>query len=216
MRSSSLVILIAILLPMLGAQLVAGQEATPDPAAGPFVLPMAPPPELCTLPARAIEEYQAFVGTPEATNLPAIEIAAGSPADQAIIDGVTRTMVQFFACLNAGDYLRLGGAYTDFGFVEDSGSNGITQEVVDFIASPPLAVPVERRDILWGLYAVQVLADGRVAAVMQRGTDGMGGVNLMIFAEEDGRWLIDLWVDEPFVIRPNFDVASGEESTPSS
>jgi hypothetical protein len=108
---------------------------------------------LCTLPPRDISDYQAVVGTPEATNLPPVSITAGAPADQATIDGITLTMVQEFACFKAGDYLRSGGAYTDAGFFEDNDSNGLTQEVIDFIASPPQAVPVEDRDVLYALYA---------------------------------------------------------------
>jgi len=215
-RVCSLAFALVLLVPLLGTRFAAGQESTPATPIGPFTLPIAPDPALCTLPARGIEEYQAFVGTPEATGLPPVEITAGTPADQTTIDGVITTLVQVFACLNAGDYLRLGGAYTDAGFVEDSGSNGLTQEVIDFIASPPQAVPIEDRDVLYGVFAVQVLADGRVAAIMQRGKDGRGGVTLMLFAEEDARWLIDLWVDEPFLIRPDFRAPESSEATPAA
>lgn len=193
-------LLLAILPTVQGA--TAQEDTSPAPP-GPFVLPIAPPPELCTLPPRDISEYQAFVGTPEATDLPAVEITAGAPADAATVEGVTATLVQVFACLNAGDYLRLAGAYTDAGFVEDSGSNGLTQEVIDFIALPPTPVPEADRDVLYGLYAVQILADGRVAAIMQRGTEGHGGVTLMLFKQVNDRWLLDLWLDEPFVILPD-------------
>ncbi len=95
------------------------QEATSPAPSGPFTLPYAPPPELCTLPARDIADYQAVIGTPEATDLPAMEISAGAPADAETVEGVTATLVQVFSCLNAGDYLRLAGAYTDAGFIED-------------------------------------------------------------------------------------------------
>ena len=191
---------------------VAAQEETSPAPPGPFTLPFAPPPERCTLPPRDIAEYQAFVGTPGATDLPAVEITAGRPADAATIEGVTATLVQVFACLNAGDYLRLAGAYTNAGFVEDSGSNGLTQEVIDFIALPPTPVAEADRDVLYGVYAVQVLADGRVAAIMQRGVEGHGGVTLMLFQKVNDRWLLDLWLDEPFVILPDFGFDPSQET----
>lgn len=212
-RLSTLAIVLGIVLSLAGPAFTAGQDATPASPYGPFTLPIAPGPELCTLPPRDIAEYQAFVGTPEATDLPPIVVTAGIPADQATIDAVTATMVHFFACINAGDYLAIAGAYTDTGFVEDSGSNGLTQEIIDFIASPPQPVPVEERSILYSMHAVQILAHGRVAAVMELGKDGQGGVDLILFAKEDDRWLIDLWVDETFDIAPNFGEPIGEEGS---
>jgi hypothetical protein len=167
-----------------------------------LTLPMAPGPEYCTAEPRGIEEYQVFVGTPEATNLPPIVIPSGVPADQATIDGVTLTVIGVQACRNAGDYVRLGGLYTDAGFVEDTGSNGLNQEMIDFLATTPQPVPVAERQIVHAVFAVQVLADGRVAAIVQWGPDGTWGVDLMLFVEEDGKYLIDLWTDEPFDIRP--------------
>lgn len=191
------------------------EETSPAPP-GPFTLPFAPPPELCTLPPRDIADYEAVMGTPQPTDLPAVEVTAGAPADAATVEGVTATMVQIFACLNAGDYLRLAGVYTDAGFLEDNGSNGLTQEVIDFIKLPPTPVAEADRDVLYGVYAVQVLADGRVAAIMQRGIEGRGGVNLMLFKRVHDRWLVDLWLDEPFVILPDFSFQpEQEEATPA-
>ncbi|MFT4040750.1 MAG: hypothetical protein QM692_21395 [Thermomicrobiales bacterium] len=200
----------------LPAGALAEEQTSPAPP-GPFTLPFAPPPELCTLPPRDIADYEAVMGTPQPTDLPSVEITAGAPADAATVEGVTATMVQIFACLNAGDYLRLAGAYTDEGFLEDNGSNGLTQEVIDFIKQPPTPVAEADRDVLYGVYAVQVLADGRVAAIMQRGIEGRGGVNLMLFRQVNDRWLVDLWLDEPFVILPDFSFQPGaEEATPAT
>lgn len=194
----------------------AQDENTSPAPPGPFTLPFAPPPELCTLPPRDIADYEAVMGTPQPTDLPSVEITAGAPADAATVEGVTATMVQIFACLNAGDYLRLAGVYTDPGFLEDNGSNGLTQEVIDFIKLPPTPVAKADRDVLYGVYAVQVLADGRVAAIMQRGIEGRGGVNLMLFKRVHDRWLVDLWLDEPFVILPDFSFQpEQEEATPA-
>ena len=96
----------------------------------------------------------------------------------------------------------------------------MTQEVIDFIAATPQPVPVEERNVLYAMYAVQILADGRVAAIMQVGKDGQGGVELMLFAKEGDRWLIDLWVDETFDIAPNFgepvDQEASAAATPES
>ena len=214
-RSCLLAVALALLLPLLGARFAAGQEATPAAPVGPVALPVAPDPSLCTIEPRGIEEYQAFVGTPEATNLPPVVITAGTPADRATVDAVTRTVAEVIACINARDFLRVGAVYTDAGFVEDSGSNGLTQDVIDFIAQPPQAAPVEEWLVIHAVYAVQVLADGRVAAIVQFGAGGAGGVDLFLFAEEGDRYLIDLWLDEPFDIQPDFG-DEGTEATPEA
>jgi hypothetical protein len=205
---------LAILLSLLGVRIAAAQEATPYPA-GALALPAAPGPELCTLPPRGIDEYAAFVGQPVLAAPESVTLTAGPPADPATVDAITATMVAFAACINAGDYLRVGGVYTDAGFAEDNAPN-VDEGVLGFIAATPQPVPIDQRYVIYAIYAAQVLADGRVATIIHFGPDGLGGVNLLIFAEEGGRWLIDHWVDEPFVIRPSGADPAEAEATPAT
>ena len=57
-RLLALAIVLGIVLPLVGTGFASGQEATPASPNGPFTLPIAPGPELCTLPRRTIEECQ--------------------------------------------------------------------------------------------------------------------------------------------------------------
>jgi len=177
-------------------------------------LPNAPDPSLCTAEPRDVEEYEALLGTPSPEAPESFIMTAGAPADQATIDAVTLTLIEAAACINAGDFLRLGGMYTDAGFLEES--TGVDQEYIDFISATHEPGPVEDRYAIFAVVLVQVLADGRVAAVVQFQENGAGGADLILFAEEDGRYLIDTWVDEPFDIQPDFAAFAEEESTPEA
>jgi hypothetical protein len=176
-------------------------------------LPAAPDPALCTAEERSIEEYQAFLGTPAPT-VETFEITAGKPADQATIDAVTATLIEAAACLNAGDYRRFDSMYTDAGFAEDS--VGMDQETLDVLLATPESRAVEDRYTIFAVALPQVLSDGRVAAIVQFQKDGAGGADLMLFAEEDGRYLIDHWVDEYYDITPDFAAFEEDAATPAA
>jgi len=200
--------------PLLDA---AAQDATPAPPAGPFTLPAVPDPALCTTEQRPIEESEALLGTPAPTDLEPVVLTAGTPADQATVDAVIATMIQEAACTNAHGFGGHSGVYTDAGFAEDNA--GLDQETIAFFESPQNAAIFEDEANWFGVSAVsavQILADGRVTAIVQFGRDSAGPVDLMIFAEEDGRYLIDHWVDEPFDILPDFgDAEESDEATPT-
>ncbi|MEZ4500421.1 MAG: hypothetical protein R2839_10175 [Thermomicrobiales bacterium] len=215
-----LLIVISLVLSVLSGSVVTlAQDATPVPQTGPpFTLPFAPPPELCTLTPRTVEDYAAFAGAPQ-VELPPVILTAGPPPDQETIDGIVDTMVRFFACLNAMDPLRWAGVFTDAGFEEDSVNSGLTADLIAWIGSPhDEPSPEEDWDVLYAMFAFQLLPDGRVAAILQRGPDGLGGMDLTIWAKEGDRWLLDFWVDEPWdvVFNPNPPVDDSEAATPTS
>lgn len=198
----------AISRPLLDA---AAQNATPAASTSAPTLPIAPDPALCTTEKRPVEDSEALLGTPAPEHKEPVVLTAGTAADQATVDAVIATMIEVAACTNANGLGGHDGLYTDAGFVEDS--LGLTQETIDFFNSPENAAMFADPADWFAIYdvsAVQVLADERVAAIVQFGRDSAGPVDLMIFAEENGRLLIDHWVDEPFDIAPNFD--DGEES----
>jgi len=182
----------------------AAQDATPA-ADGATTLPIAPDPELCETEPRPIAEFEAFLGAPASVRPGAVVVTAGEPADAATVAAVTATVVELAACYNAAGPAGTSGLYTDAGFAEDFGL--ITQGDIDFFAEGLEADPFAEGDARAGVvavFAVQVLADGRVAAIVESRESGQGRVDLFIFAEEDGRYLIDHWVDEPFDIAPDF------------
>lgn len=181
--------------------LAAAQDASPV-AAATYSLPVAASPELCTAEPRPIEDYEALLGTPSAGELPPTVITAGTAADQATVDRVIAALVEIGACQSAMNFRSLDSLYTDAGFLEESGG-GMDQESFDFITAQH--EPLEEADwaVIYDVAAVQVLADGRIAAIAQFGPEGRYGVDLMIFVDQDGQLLIDQWVDEPFDVVPD-------------
>ncbi len=212
-------IIACLSLSLLGGSATAlAQDATPSPQTGPpFTLPFAPPPELCNLPPRTVEDYAEFAGVPQ-VELPPVIITAAPPPDQEAIDGIIDSMVRFFACLNAVDPLRWAGVFTDAGFAEDSVNSGLTNDTIAWIASPHEPAPEEEWDTVYAMFGFQLLPDGRVACILQRGRDGLGGMDLLIWAKEGDRWLLDFWVDEPWdvLFNPNPPVDESEAATPTS
>jgi len=208
-RGPHLVSLAVVLVLAFGVALPAALTATrADAQSAAPTLPAAPDPALCTVEPRSIDEYQVDTGTPVPPPV-SFTIAAGRPADQATIDAVTTTMVEAAACINSGDLKRLDRLYTDVFF------NGtVDQGYYDFLAAEHDPAPTDQRYAIFAIALVQVLDDGRVAAIVQFQTRGAGGADLMLFAEQGGRYLIDKWVDGPFDIEPNFGMF-GEEATPA-
>lgn len=172
-------------------------------------LPAAPGPELCTVAPRSIAEYHVATGTPEPAP-PPFTITAGKPADQATIDAVTATMIEAAACINSGDLKRLDRLYTDAFF-----NGAVDQGYYDYLAAHHDPAPADQRYSIFAVALVQVLSDGRVAAIVQFQANGAGGADLMIFAKQGGRYLIDKWVDGPFDINPDVS-AFQQEATPGA
>jgi len=212
-REGRAVLITVGLLLALGVALAGSLAArSPNAAAqeSALALPAVPGPELCTVEPRSIDEYSVMTGTPEPAPV-AFTIPAGRPADQATIDEVIATMIEAAACINTGDLKRLDSLYTDAFF------NGeVNQRYYDFLAAENEPVPVEDRYAIFAVALVQTLSDGRIAAIVQFQDDGIGGADLMIFAQEDGRYLIDKWVDGPFDIDPDFAAFEEEAATPEA
>lgn len=200
----TVVLVLAIMLVGSGSLIVRNtraQDASPT-------LPTAPDPELCKQEPRSIDDYTIISGTPEPT--PPTIITAGRPADQATIDAITATMIEVAACINSGDLKRLDRLYTDAAF------NGeVDQDTYNILATPFAPFPVGERNTIFAIALVQVLKDGRVAAIVQFQDNGVGGADLMIFAQQNGRYLIDQWVDGPFDIDPDFSAFQNDDATPT-
>lgn len=162
----------------------------------------APGAEACLIEPRTLDAMAAISATPAAAPPPASPVATGGPADQATLDGVTATARELVACSNAGDSMRRLALYSD-NRLRASYPDGPTP-ALERLAQGPLAVPEFERVALLRLEDVQPLADGRVSARVTIDnpllhTHGLAtpGANpqedsaRVIFVLQDGRWLID-------------------------
>ncbi len=213
----AIAILLASMMALAVGSFSAGVNAQEDAASGLARLPATPDPELCQIEPRTVEEMEAFVDTPRVEVFEPVVITVGTPANEEVVNAVIDTILESQACINAGKFFHLEGLYTEAGFVAAS-TGVVDQELIDFylsITEPFLEE--EHRSSVHSVWAVQVLADGRVAAFVQFQTDGAGGIDLMIFAEENGRYLIDDWVDEPYDVQPDWEaIEGGDEATPEA
>lgn len=178
-----------------------GHGGTPGPGT-PF--PQVP----CDVEPRMIEELAAIEAS--ATPLPDTypptiyigELPTGVPADPETVAGVTRTMQLLVSCHLAGDGLRLAALFTDDLLQIVAGLEGPSL----LESATPMPSP-NRDEYLAAVEEVQLLPDGRVSAIVTRGGvddphPAPGRTVLMIFAKQDGRWLIDgiyerVWSGEP-------------------
>ena len=188
MGRAQVVVAVALGLAVL-APAAAAQEATP---AG---LPVTPDPAECMVAPRPLEDFAALIGTPVPAPLENFERPRGEPADPETTAAVTATVRELVACFNAGDWPRAAALYTDAGFAEDFART--TVEDLDVLAATPQAIPEMGRVALITVRDIETLPDDRVGAVVMVGAEGTDDtVYFLYFAQENGRWLVDSFVDE--------------------
>lgn len=120
----------------------------------------------------------------------------GELATNAEIEGITRTIREFHACANAGDYPRRLALYSDrairpqFEALDAAG----WQNALNYAATPAAVVPEGQRGWIETISNVRRLPDGRVGAYI----GAVDPINhphqvnaVVIFAKTGERWLID-------------------------
>ena len=166
----------------------------------------------CTVAPRPVDELVALWFGPEGTppaRPPSFPIAseaelpAGEPADAATVAAIDATVQEFFACSVAGQYARAFALMTDEG-VRRLGPDRTDPEadtpeearalLEAQLAATPAAVAPPAAGVT-GARAARVLPDGRVGAVFVDLDSGASA--FLIFAREDGRWLLDDFVPIP-------------------
>jgi hypothetical protein len=173
---------------------VAAQEATP-----PVVkFPISPEAAGCTVEARPLADFERLLlatPTTAAADPTQFVVPEGEPADATTVSGVTATLVEMYACAQAGDPRRFHALFTDEGLQRAFPPGMVTQEFIDdfFAASP---VPVEdpdQRATLLAIDNVTQLADGRVGALVRSNEPEFGGLWTVywIFVEVGDRFLVD-------------------------
>jgi hypothetical protein len=126
---------------------------------------------------------------------------------------------QVLACFNAGDIPRAAGLMTENGVRRAYWGLTIDAENREFARTRIAATPEPRaEDALVRLITVtdaSVLPDGRIAAfvVLNEPLLPPSGPEtlLFVFANQDGQWLVDDWIDFS-IVPPDF----GKEATPTS
>ncbi len=170
-----------------------------------------PGPEQCTVEPRTIASLQALAATPEsASGHPRAPLASGglatpvgTPAEPAVVTGVTETVRQLIACSNAQDPLRRLALFSKAS-LRPSFANGPSDAFVRLVATPPVPRPAAGWVALAGVDDVRVLPDGRVSAAVTLDDPGAhshdpgapltaGGLQTatFVFIREGDRWLID-------------------------
>ena len=174
------------------------QKATPDAITG------VPDPSECTVEPRSLESFQAALATPAATAPAALpetpELPDGEPADAETEAAVLATLREGVACINAGQFDQLLAIYSDDAIRNLLGGvDADPAALFNDLSTPEPAAEDERTEII-EVQGVVVLPDGRVAALIlgdDHADADPASPTLFVFVEQDGRWLIDAFIETP-------------------
>ena len=215
----------ALAIAPLAALLVTGpvlaQDSTPE--ADGAENPRLVAPSECVAEPRDFDDIAAILNL-DGAGVPApamtqITPPLGDVADVATTISIKEAARQVLACFNAGDIPRAAGLMTENGVRRAYWGLTIDAENRELARTRITAQPEPRaEDALVRLITVtdvSVLPDGRIAAfvVLNEPLLPPSGPEtlLFVFANQDGRWLVDDWIDFS-IVPPNF----GIEATPAS
>ena len=176
------------------------QDATPRPED-------VPPPQACRAAPRSFSSLQQLIGTPmpgrESTGtIPApTALPTGQPADVDAVAGITATVREAVACINAGDVQRLFALYS-VAYLAEVGP--LAPESFIATGATPAPLRTEEWASLLAVRDAQILADGRVGAIVVIGNrvdldPAEGRTAFFLFVRDDDRWLIDGIIEEVLV-----------------
>ncbi len=176
---------------------VLAEDGTPTPV----TFPVSPDAVECTVEARPLADFERLLlSTPDAEPAAAASptpfvLPEGEPADAATVTGVTTTLLELYACYQAGDPRRFHALFTDEGVQRAFPPGMVTPEFIDefFAASTvPVEDPDQRATIL-AVEGVTRLPDGRVGALIRSDEPEFGGLQAVywIFVQAADRFLVD-------------------------
>ncbi|MGE3797703.1 MAG: hypothetical protein AB7G88_07660 [Thermomicrobiales bacterium] len=155
--------------------------------------PVTPDPANCQTSAKTLDDMQAVLATPVAADAtPLNRLPPGTPVRQPTATAVTAALLELFACVNAGDFLRAYALYSDDYLRQIlRGSNIIALATPEPLASDEWTTILNIADI-------RELADGRVAAtvVLDPALIPVDKIFVFVLVEQNGRWLVDDVLDE--------------------
>src|SRR5215213_2512724 len=200
---------------------VLAQEGTPE--ADGAENPRLVAPSECVAEPRSYEDITRILDL-EGEGVPAPALTQITPPLGDIADTETSISIkeaarQVLACFNAGDIPRAAGLMTEngvrrayWGLTIDTQNRELARAR---IAAPPTPRTEEDLVRLITVTDVSVLPDGRIAAfvVLNEPLLPPPGPEtlLFVFANQDGRWLVDDWIDFS-IVPPDF----GKEATPTN
>src|SRR5215212_11564377 len=165
------------------SQAAAALQATPN--ASPTVAN-------CQITPRSTAEVLTLAETSSIERDPISPLPIGERADPATTAAITAVLREMAACLTAGDMLRFYALHSDGWLRRSLG-------VVEGMAIQTISIPTlddGNRARYLGPWHVQILADGRVlAAVLLVVNDDLrpdpDRTRVLLFVDNDGRWLVD-------------------------
>ena len=199
---------------------VAAQDTTPDANGAGAVA------EACAGEARPVDELLAAVGLEESVDVATPEAVAvgitaplGERADEATRQGIAATVQQLYACLNANDVPRAASLMTDPGLRRVLGEPPADEETAaelrETFEAPPQPRAEDQQARVVAVTDESLLEDGRAVAfvVVNEPLLPPGGAETLVFffVEQDGRWLLDDYID--FSLTP---VEAVTEATPEA
>ncbi len=150
-------------------------------------------PDACTTTPLTIAGIEGLVGTTQTAQNP--EVGSSAP-DGPTIDAITATSEQLLACTNAMDTLARLGLFSPNYLATEFGA-GLPAGFAEAASTEPTPLPEESWLTLDSIENVQLLADGRVSAMVivndpsgQLGGEATQSAHL-VFVQQDGQWLID-------------------------
>jgi hypothetical protein len=152
--------------------------------------PFVPDPSECTIEPRAIPPPPR---TPAASPTSPSTLAPPGPLVRSdTVAEITAVVRGSIACTNAGDTLRALAFFTD-GYVEQmfSGPEGVDYEgFLQYLATPVAALDVSQRVAIVDISEVRLHEEGDVSAIVTTGDPDDPFVDMLIFVNVDGKWLI--------------------------
>ena len=212
---------IAPLAALLVTSPVLAQEGTPE--ADGAENPRLVAPSECVAEPRAYDDIATILALDGAGVPPPamtqITPPLGDIADVESSISIKEAARQVLACFNAGDIPRAAGLMTENGVRRAYWGLTIDEENRQLararITAPPQPRTEEALVRLITVTDVSLLPDGRIAAfvVLNEPLLPPSGPEtlLFVFANQDGQWLVDDWIDFS-IVPPDF----GEEATPTS
>jgi len=100
------------------------------------------------------------------------------------------------ACFNAGNYLALFGTWTDTYLLTQIGAAPYGRDFIDMVSATPMALPQAEQIQLLDTREFTLYPDGRAGVLVYYKSpsdqqDDNVKIELWIFTQVDGRWLLD-------------------------
>lgn len=200
-----------LVLASVAALVVGGAVAAQDDAEGEDIAPRAVPPTECAVDPSPVETLASVLalageGAPRPA-YPAITAPLGEVADTETRTAIKEAARELIACFNAGDIPRAAALMTDNGVRRAYWAlsvDAVAREAARArLTAPPQPRPEASHIRLLAVTDASFLPDGRVAAFVVLNDPlslPRAKTLLCFFSGQDGRWLLDDWVD--FVIAP--------------